>query len=512
MYGSVASSKPAGGTATEQRGMDIHDSPTDGPKNNDVASSRSQAHFGLVVLSCSLFALVFGVVLASTLNQKEIPRAAMATATATTLALPNPTTTLSSRGQGVKAVRDDLQMYLAAASDPYHPTENTDGYLVMLVAENKQMWNEMAHKLESVQASRQLPEWTFLYGDMGGQRDFKQSIAHMMQKWIDPPVNPDKLRFQAGAGSVLDQLSYTLADTNDGVLVMAPNYGAFGGDFGIYGNLKLHVAPTKAENGYAPTVAELDDCFDRSLAAGNPPKILIICQPNNPTGIIYSYDAMLLMITWALQRGLHVVSDEIYALSVFPGHSTVSAAQIMADLNAGQENYLGDRVHIVAGLSKDWGMSGFRVGSLFTHNAMLLQAMDLLGYYQSVSQYTQQMLTGVFDDHAWVDWYVAENQKRLFENYKALREALSLVHVPVLQSHGGLFAWADFSSLLKDGQTEKELWLELFDKPKVALTSGESCNGDKPGLFRIVYAWPEGGTAAMRELGERLVQWKSERE
>ena len=175
-------------------------------------------------------------------------------------------------------------------------------------------------------------------------------------------------------------------------------------------------------------------------------------------------------------------------------------------------NYLGDYVHIVAGLSKDWGMSGFRVGSLLTHNANVLQAMDLLGYYQSVSQYTQLMLTRVFNDHGWVDAYVVENQKRLLEIYDALKEALTLVDVPVMESQGGLFAWADFSSYLKDGQTEQELWRELFDIAKVALTTGQSCNADKPGWFRIVYAWPEGGTAAMQELGKRLVKWKTERE
>lgn len=517
-YGSIAlsRSKPKGG---------IHD----GPKNDGSPSTNdSLTYFGMgVVFSCFLVLLVWvlSVTMPSSFTTQK-PISMLSAKIAALDLLPNrsssstpqpPVTassTLSSRGQGVKAGRDDLQMYRAAVLDPYHPTDNPDGYLVMLVAENKQMWKEMAIKLESVQTSCPIPEWTLLYGDMGGQSDFKQSIAtNVMQKWIVPPVDPDKLRFQAGAGSVLDQLSYTLADSGDGVLVTAPNYAAFASDFSVYGNVTLHVAPTKAENGFIPTMAELDDCFDRSVAAGNPPKILIICQPNNPTGIIYSYDVMLFMITWALQKNLHVVSDEVYALSVFPGHTTVSAAQIMADLNAGQEeNYLGDRVHIVAGLSKDWGMSGFRVGYVYTHNTMLLQAMDLLGYYQAVSQYTQLILTQVFNDHAWVDWYIDENQKRLFDNYQALQEALDLVQVPLFPAQGGLFAMANFSSFLQEGQTEQELWLELFETAKVALTSGESCNGETPGLFRIVYAWPEGGTAAMRELGNRLVKWKMERE
>jgi 1-aminocyclopropane-1-carboxylate synthase len=423
---------------------------------------------------------------------------------------------LSSRGQSIKMVRDDSAMFAAGAADAYHPTQNKDGYLVMLVAENKLMWEETAAKLEEVRLQTNdhpLPQWIFNYGDMGGQTDFKEVMAKVMQKWIRQPVDPNKLRFQAGAGSVLDCLSWCLAEENDGVLVTGPNYPAFVSDFNMRGRVKLHVAPTQVANGYAPTVQELDDCWERSLAAGNPPKILIICQPNNPTGIIYSAEAMHLMISWALDKGLHVVSDEIYALSVFPGQETTSAAQIMSQyINPeSEDDYLGDKVHIVAGMSKDWGMSGFRVGSLFTHNEKLLHAVDTLGYYQSVSEYTQYALTRVFQDDAWVDWYIAENQRRLELTFNALQDSLNLIGVPLFPSKGALFAWADFSSLLRPGQSEKELWLELFEDAKVAFTTGESCNGEKPGLFRVVYPWPEGGVDAMKELGQRLVSWKAER-
>lgn len=64
------------------------------------------------------------------------------------------------------------------------------------------------------------------------------------------------------------------------------------------------------------------------------------------------------MIEWALNKGMHVVSDEIYALSTFPGYYiTTSAADVIQELNNQTNNddlYLGDNVNIVADLSKDW--------------------------------------------------------------------------------------------------------------------------------------------------------------
>lgn len=435
--------------------------------------------------------------------------------------------TLSVRGQAVKAPRDDLKMYGIALADPYHPVDNPHGYLPMLIAENMLMWRELAARLQTVQQVP-LPEWMFGYGDMGGEETFRATMTRILKRWIKTaPVEPDYIRLQAGAGSILDVLSWLLTDPNDGVLVAGPSYGSFSSDFGIHGQARIHVCPTLPSNNYEPTVQELEDCHDKAVKAGNPPKIYVICQPNNPTGVVYTPESMQHQIEWALsKRNMHVVSDEIYALSVFPGVSTTSAADIMyqrskqhvgttTDEDAtGDYKYLGDYVHIVAGLSKDWGMSGFRVGTLFSHNAQLLQAIDLVGYYEAVSQYTQHALTQLFSDDVWIDWYVAENQKRLAATFEAAREALALIGVSLAtnKTQGALFAWADFSAFLRRNQTEEDLWWELFDKAKVAFTTGESCHGEKPGIFRIVYSSPEGGVQAMQEMGRRLVRWKEARE
>jgi aspartate/methionine/tyrosine aminotransferase len=382
----------------------------------------------------------------------------------------------------------------------------------MLVAENKLMSKEMARKIEQVQAARPIPTRIFNYGSMGGDLGFKQSMAAMMQHWIDAPVHPDFLQFQDGAGPMLSQIAFILTDPGDAVLTAAPGYMAFASDFGTYAGAKFYWIDTDADQGFIPTIQQLNDGYSRAVKAGNPPRIFVICQPQNPTGVVYSKDTMMTLIDWALSKNLHVVSDEIYALSTFPGYHTTSAADVMHAKHPNHTNFLGTNVHVVAGLSKDWGMSGFRVGSLFSHNIDLLNALETVGYYSSPSRYTQFLLQGIFDDHEFVTWYIAENRRRLYETYQALEAALSLIQVPLLPSQGAIFAWADFSAYILEGQTERDLWIELFDKTKVALTSGQSCQSSKPGMFRIVYGWPEGGVTAMEELGHRLVQWKADRE
>lgn len=421
--------------------------------------------------------------------------------------------TLSERGRTVKPGRDDILVFQTAAADAYDPEENPEGYLVMIVAENRLMYHELSAKLRQVMTNTTIPEWALDYGQMSGQNDFRKAMAKMMESsWIDAPVSHKDILLQGGAGVVLDNLAWILADEGDAFLINAPTYSNFAGDFEIHGRVAMHVARTQPKNNYEPTLEELEQAYKEAVDAGNTPKIYVICQPNNPVGAIYSHAGMKRMITWALEKGLHVVSDEIYGNSAFPGYHVTSAAQIMNELHPENDDYLTDKVHIVAGLSKDWGMSGFRGGSLFTHNEALKVAMETISYYSSVSEYTQLALTAMLSDEVWRDWYLAENRRRLEETFYAAKEALDLIGVPVFPATGALFLWADFSSYLLHGQTEKELWLELFHDAKVLFAAGESFFEDKPGMFRIVYPWPKGGTVAMKELGRRLVHWKEARE
>ena len=78
---------------------------------------------------------------------------------------------------------------------------------------------------------------------------------------------------------------------------------------------------------------------------------------------------------------MHLVSDEIYSNSIFPGEHLDSVAKVMHDDNYGLEKYMGDFVHVCAGFSKDFAINGFRVGTLFTHNQDLLQALGSVGYF-----------------------------------------------------------------------------------------------------------------------------------
>jgi aspartate/methionine/tyrosine aminotransferase len=90
-------------------------------------------------------------------------------------------------------------------------------------------------------------------------------------------------------------------------------------------------------------------------------------------------------IDWARSKQMHVISDEVYGNSLFPGEKIVSVAECMYQRDPYKTNYLGDHVHVVAGFSKDFCISGLRAGTLFTHNQDLLAAISGLGLFGAVS-------------------------------------------------------------------------------------------------------------------------------
>ena len=74
-------------------------------------------------------------------------------------------------------------------------------------------------------------------------------------------------------------------------------------------------------------------------------------------------------------------------------------------------------IHIVGGLSKDFGVSGFRVGICYTKNPEIIKAMGGLGYFQLASNMTQYVMTEVLNDEKWLDNYIKTNRERIYDKF-----------------------------------------------------------------------------------------------
>ncbi|RXN22558.1 1-aminocyclopropane-1-carboxylate synthase 1 [Labeo rohita] len=201
-----------------------------------------------------------------------------------------------------------------------------------------------------------------------------------------------------GCGSLFSALAATLCDPEDAILIPSPFYGAITEDVGLYSSVKLHHVPLYSEptgsdvRPFQLTFEKLENSLKEAKKEGLNIKALILLNPHNPLGEVYSSEEMISFLQFAKMHELHVIVDEIYMLSVFNETDTFRSVLSLDGLPDPQ------RTHVMWGFSKDFAMSGMRVGMVYSANRELVQALDQLGFLHGVPGPTQYQMAQLIRD------------------------------------------------------------------------------------------------------------------
>ncbi|XP_023345446.1 1-aminocyclopropane-1-carboxylate synthase-like protein 1 [Eurytemora carolleeae] len=186
------------------------------------------------------------------------------------------------------------------------------------------------------------------------------------------------------------------------------------------------------------------------------------------------------------KHGVHIISDEIYAMSVFDG------TQFNSVLSFTKEEIPNpDLVHHLWGFSKDFGIAGFRVGAIHSLNQDLIRTIDAMGIFTSVSAHIQQVCVKLLRDEDWLEnVYFPTNLKRLRESFGTVETIFQDLNVRIMAPSAGLFCWVDFSNYLRGStaQDEMKLFREFFTEAKVYIVPGTEFGCSTPGWFRIIFS------------------------
>jgi aspartate/methionine/tyrosine aminotransferase len=324
------------------------------------------------------------------------------------------------------------------------------------------------------------------YDTMTGSLRFREQLGSFMSRtFLGREFGPEQISVLAGAGSVLEILFYALSDPGDGVLVPTPSYAGFWLDLELRNGLTIVPVHRSSDDDFRLTPELLDHAV---AGAGRPIKALLFTSPDNPLGTVASPEEINRVLAWADDRDLHVVFDEIYALSVFGERIFTSCAELRPSL--------GERVHIVWAFSKDFGASGLRCGVLVSENRAVNAAVDALAYWACCSGHTQYLLGNLISDETWVDSYIGSMRELLRGAYARLEAALDAGGIRYLPAEAGVFVLLDLRTHLATPTWEAEhaLWLEILEQARVNLTPGAACHVGEPGFFRLCYAGLSTGT------------------
>jgi aspartate aminotransferase len=199
---------------------------------------------------------------------------------------------------------------------------------------------------------RELPK-VLAYSPSGGTPEYLAAIQGYYAR-LGIELGPQQLLATTGGSEALLFSFMACADQGDEAIVVEPfytNYSAFARMAGV----ALVPLTSKAEDGFHLPPRE---AWEKVLS--DKTRMVILCNPNNPTGTVYTKDELEMVASFCRDHGLFLISDEVYREFVYDGKRSMSALDL-----PGME----DRVIVCDSLSKRYSACGIRLGTLITRNA-----------------------------------------------------------------------------------------------------------------------------------------------
>jgi aspartate/methionine/tyrosine aminotransferase len=412
-----------------------------------------------------------------------------------------------------------LPTYLAdARAIEKYSSSTPNGALQLSVAENQMLEDLLLPALAEFSLKQTFPADAIYYQPTHGRESLRMAASVYLRDLLEleQSLDPDGIVVGAGCNAVLENLCMTLAEPGQGVMIPLPYYAAFDFDLGSRAGLKVVPVPTMDHSGvpyrhshpsvpaeaYYPTRAALDSAKQKSInEKGIEPRILLLSHPQNPLGICYPPHVIQECIDWCRDNRVHLVSDEIYAGSVYRKEEATftSVLKLATRKSSPPSEYLGlgPYVHFVYALSKDFALSGLRVGLSYSENLEIRLPLQKLNDLCCVSSHTQLFVERMLTEKGnsglpWTREFLQKSHERLRQRGDAWKSCLQELEIPHLPATAGLFCWMDFSEFLPTSQDspdeqERVLYLELLQNYGLLFTPGRSMRNELPGYFRCVF-------------------------
>ncbi|CAK7347370.1 unnamed protein product [Dovyalis caffra] len=382
--------------------------------------------------------------------------------------------------------------------NPYHNVHNPMGIIQMGLAENQlsfdllESW--LARNPDAVCLKRNgasIFKELALFQDYHGLPAFKNALVKFMAEIRGNKVkfDPNKLVLTAGSTSANETLMFCLAERGDAFLLPTPYYPGFDRDLKWRTEVEIVPIHCSSSNGFQITEPSLEKAYQQAQKLDLKVKGVLITNPSNPLGTTMTRDELNLLISFAMAKKIHIVSDEIYSGTAFDCPDYISITEALLDRHL-ENTDMWSRIHIVYSLSKDLSLPGFRVGMIYSNNGTVVSAATKMSSFGLISSQTQHLLSNMLSDTKFTSNYTKKNQKRLRKRKEMLVSGLQSAGIKCLESNAGLFCWVDMRHLLSSQtfEAEKELWKKILFEVGLNISPGSSCHCLEPGWFRICFA------------------------
>lgn len=319
-------------------------------------------------------------------------------------------------------------------------------------------------------------KYTEGYSDSRGMFSARKAIMQYCQLKKIPNVGIDDIFTGNGVSELITMSMQGLLDLGDEILVPAPDYSLWTASVSLAGGTPVHYMCDES-NHWNP---DLDDI--RAKVTPHTKGIVII-NPNNPTGVLYSRETLEGIVSIAREHGLILFADEIYDRLVMDGLEHIAIASLAPDLLTICFN----------GLSKSHRVAGFRCGWMClagekSHAKGFIQGLNLLAKMRLCSNVPgQSIIQTALGGYQSCDEYLKPGG-RIYDQREFIVNALNdIPGVTAVRPDAAFYIFPRIDPDYYDIGDDQQFVLELLREKKVLVTRGTGFNWPRTDHFRIVY-------------------------
>ncbi len=314
------------------------------------------------------------------------------------------------------------------------------------------------------------------YSDSKGIFAARKAVMHETQKQGIVGVTLDDIYLGNGASELITMATNALLDNGDELLLPMPDYPLWTAAASLSGGTPVHYLCDEA-NGWMPDLADIRAKITPRT------KGIVVLNPNNPTGALYSDELLKGIVEIAREHGLVIMADEVYDKVLYDGNSHTAMASLSDDVLTLTFN----------SLSKSYRSCGYRAGWMVVSGdkrsaSDYIEGLNMLSNMKLCSnvpgQWAVQTALGGYQS---INDLVCEGGRLRRQRDLAYELITAIPGVSCVKPQAALYMFPRLDPAVYPIADDREFFLELLRETRVMLVQGTGFNWKKPDHFRIVF-------------------------